>query len=265
MRPKPAHLGPRYAAQFADPALVALYETRPPYPEALFPVLHGLRGRSTPRVLDLGCGTAALARGLLASGPSDLLVDAVDPSAPMLELAQTCEGGDDPRIHWHPCPAEAFDPPAPYGLVVAGESIHWMEWSVVFPWLVTALAPDGMLALVYGRDMRDVPWGPDLLALIPQYSTNQEYAPYDIVEELTSRGLFELVGTQRTAPQAHTLTVEDYIATFHTRNGFSPDRMTPEAREAFDAAVRTLVTPFAKDGRLTGVVQADIVWGRPLS
>ena len=35
MIPKPAHLGPDYAAQFQDAAVAGAYHTRPPYPDVV--------------------------------------------------------------------------------------------------------------------------------------------------------------------------------------------------------------------------------------
>ncbi len=42
MLPKPKHLGPEYAAQFADRSVVTAYRHRPPYPAEVFDVLAGL-------------------------------------------------------------------------------------------------------------------------------------------------------------------------------------------------------------------------------
>ena len=49
---KPAHLGPAYAAQFQDAAVVAAYPYRPAVPDAVLSVLTGLVSSpgSGPRV-----------------------------------------------------------------------------------------------------------------------------------------------------------------------------------------------------------------------
>src|SRR5688572_11670536 len=78
MQPKPAHLGEAYAAQFSDPGIVAAYHHRPPYPAPTFPMLAGLIGSPPRVVLDAGCGTGDIARGLL---PFVERIDAVDRSA----------------------------------------------------------------------------------------------------------------------------------------------------------------------------------------
>ena len=86
MLPKPKHLAPEYGAQFQDPAIVAAYHHRPPYPPGSslsWPV--GPRGAG--RVLDLGCGTGDVARPL---APLVARVDAVDISPPMIAKGAAC-------------------------------------------------------------------------------------------------------------------------------------------------------------------------------
>src|SRR5262249_10565712 len=143
MKPKPKHLGPEYAAQFQDRSVAAAYPTRPPYPPELFDVLAGLI-RDEPRVvLDLGCGTGDVARRL---APLVAPVDAVDPSPAMLTLGRPLPGADHPHLRWVQASAEAFGYPGPYALVVAAESLHWMDWEVVLPRIERALSPQGRLA-----------------------------------------------------------------------------------------------------------------------
>src|SRR5215211_1786818 len=97
MQPKPAHLGEAYAAQFSDPSIVAAYHYRPPYPAATFPMLAGLIGSAPRVVLDAGCGTGDIARGLLLFVER---IDAVDRSAPMIEAGRLLPSGDDRRLRW---------------------------------------------------------------------------------------------------------------------------------------------------------------------
>src|SRR5579859_4306534 len=96
-QPKPRHLGPAYAAQFADAAVAAAYPTRPPYPAEVFEVLEGLLAGETRAVLDVGCGTGDLARPLAARVER---VDAVDVSAAMLAVARQLPGGTRPGLRW---------------------------------------------------------------------------------------------------------------------------------------------------------------------
>ena len=92
MLPKPKHLGPEYAAQFADRSVVAAYRHRPPYPAEVFEVLAGLIAATpytTRAVLDAGCGTGDVARNLVSRVDR---LDAVDPSAAMLEAGRPLPG-----------------------------------------------------------------------------------------------------------------------------------------------------------------------------
>jgi SAM-dependent methyltransferase len=250
-RPKPAHLGPAYGAQFADRSVAAAYVHRPPYPTGVFDLLEELLGDEPRVVLDLGCGSGDLARPLAARVER---VDAVDPSAAMLAAG---------RVRWIQATAEEVPLRAPYGLVTAAESLHWMEWSVVLPRVAEALAPGAVLAIVE-RGNEPLPWDDELLALIREHSTNREFAPYDLIEELESRGLFARAGMRRVGPVDFAQPVDAYVESFHSRNGFSRERLTPEAARAFDEGVARLVARHCPDGIVRLHVFAMATWGRPM-
>jgi trans-aconitate methyltransferase len=135
---KPKGLGPEYAAQFRDQSVAAAYPNRPPYPPEVFDILLGLVRDEPPVVLDLGCGTGDISRGL---APYGMRVDAVDPSSAMLESGQALPGGRHPNIRWITSTAEDFTYPRPYALVVAAESLHWMDWYTVLPRISRSLTP----------------------------------------------------------------------------------------------------------------------------
>jgi SAM-dependent methyltransferase len=260
MRPKPVHLGPTYAAQFQDAAIVAAYPTRPPYPTVVFARLRALL--VAPAVaLDAGCGTGDIARRL---APLVERLDAVDISARMIAAGQRLPGGGAPNLHWRAGAMEDASLAPPYGLIVAGESLHWMDWAAVLPRLREALAPGARLALVE-RVEAPSPWSDALLALIVRYTTNREYQPYDLVEELTSRGLFRLEGKELIEAEPFSQRVADYIESIHSRNGFSRDRMPPDDAAAFDAAAHALIAPHAPGGMVALRIGAALRWGQPLA
>lgn len=261
MQPKPKHLGPDYAAQFQDAAVVAAYPTRPPYPAEVFEILAGLVTTEPRIALDVGCGTGDVARRL---APMLARLDAVDLSRRMIEYGMLLPGGDAPNLRWIVGAAENAPLEPPYALITAGESLHWMDWPVVMPRLANALAPDAYLAIV-GRSEEPSPWSDDLLRLIVRYTTNRDFQPYNLISELESRGLFTKSGERGTAPIPVEQSVDDYIESIHSRNGFSRDRMRPEDAAAFDAVVRELVTPYVRDGVLLLRVSAMVVWGVPVS
>ncbi len=259
MQPKPAHLGEQYAAQFQDPAVVAAYPNRPPYPAEVFDVLVGLLPDPTAAVLDLGCGTGDLARPLAARVAR---LDAVDWSANMLSLARTLPGGDQPNLRWIHGKGEDAPLDPPYGLITAAESLHWMEWSVVLPRCKAVLAPGGMLAIVEREEVPQAWWAP-LVLLIQRYSTNQEFAPYNFIHELTTRGLFQPRGQHVTEAVTFRQSIGEYVESIHSRNGFSRDRMPAEAAAAFDASVREVLARHFPSGQVELEVRAHLTWGEP--
>lgn len=259
MLPKPEHLGPEYGSQFQDQSVVAAYRFRPPYPDEVFRTLAGLITDETRIVLDAGCGDGAVARHLVEQVER---LDAVDLSRAMIEQGKRLPIGDHPRLRWICAPMEDAPLDPPYALITAGASLHWMDWQVVLPRFRQALTPRGMLAIIYDEAL-PLPWDDPLRSLIRRCSTNQKFQPYDTIEELERRGLFTKVGEQRTAPVTFTQPIDDYIESFHARNGFSRERMSREMAAAFDNKLRKLLAEFCPDGNVTIQIMARIVWGRP--
>jgi hypothetical protein len=110
-------------------------------------------------------------------------------------------------------------------------------------------------------------WRDGLQQLIRQFSTNREFRQYDLVDELTARGHVTVSDRARFI-ESHTQSIDAYVTSIHSRNGFSRDRMTPDAARAFDAAVRRLVTPSARSGLLmltieTRAVRASVAKAHP--
>lgn len=261
MTAKPAHLSPEYAAQFADRAVVAAYATRPPYPGEVFEILESLLPPGAARVLELGCGSGDLS---LRLAPRVERLDALDVSEPMLERARARAGARHPNLTWVAAAVESFAPSATYSQIVAAESLHWMDWDVVLPRCARWLDETGQLAIVDGRILGALPWDPELRALIAEHSTNRDFRPVDLVGELAKRGLFRERGRRRTAPIAIEQSADDYVESFHSRNGFSRERMNPESALAFDRALRDAVLRHCPDGVVRASLSALVVWGRPL-
>jgi SAM-dependent methyltransferase len=259
MKPKPVHLGDEYASQFSDTSVVAAYRHRPPYPPETFAVLAGLTRASPRAVLDAGCGRGDIARGLAEFVDR---IDAVDVSAPMVDAGRLLPSGDDPRIRWIVGRMEDVDLAPPYALITGGESLHWMDWEVVLPRFARLLAPGCVLALV-GREELPHPWSGALGELITRFSTNRAYQPYNLVDELVQRDLFIPESMESTPPMEIRQSVAEYVESFHSRNGFSRNRMTPAQAAGFDDAVTRLVTPFSMQGALTLHITARVVTGKP--
>ena len=257
--PKPKHLGPEYADQFRDESIVDAYVNYPPYSAEVFEVLDGLI-RDEPRtVLDMGCGTGEIARPL--AGYVDR-VDAVDQSKAMIRIGRCRDGGDRANIRWVCQSAEDFQYEARYSLIVTAASLHWMDWHTVLPRMAESLSPRGYLAIVGGHKIA-APWDDDLNSIIPTYSTNRDFAPYDLIGELERRKLYSVRKRVRTAPRQHHMGVDRYVELLHARNGFSRQRMRPRPAAESDGAVRDLVGPFADGDMLDLEMTTSITWGHP--
>jgi trans-aconitate methyltransferase len=256
---KPKHLLPEYGKQFQDRSIVDAYHHRPPYPAEVFDILAGLIHSKPRRVLDVGCGTGYIARNLVDRVEE---IDAVDFSRNMIEMGKILPNGDNPHLHWLFGPVEEVELNPPYALVTAGESLHWMDWNVVLPRFHRMLMTGGYLAIIQHDNLPDS-WVTMLSEIIPRYTTNKDYYPYDMIEALERHNLFKKVGEKTIAPVPFVQSIDDYIESFHSRNGFSRDRMSPEQAAGFDQEARRILLESHSDGVLTMHVVANIVWGIP--
>ncbi|MHB8598064.1 MAG: class I SAM-dependent methyltransferase [Ktedonobacteraceae bacterium] len=256
---KPKHLLPEYGKQFQDRSIVEAYHHRPPYPAEVFDILAGLIHGESRRVLDVGCGIGYIARNLVDRVEK---IDAVDFSRNMIEMGKTLPNGDNPHLHWLFGSVEDVELDPPYALVTAGESLHWMDWNIVLPRFHRMLTPGGYLAIIQHNYLPDS-WVTMLNEIIPRYTTNKDYYPYDMIEALESHGLFQKVGEKMTAPVPFVQSIDDYIESVHSRNGFSRDRMSPEQAAGFDREAKRILLESYSEGILNMQVVANIVWGIP--
>ena len=253
---KPEHLSAAYAAQFQQSDIAQAYHARPPYPPELFDLLASLVPRAA-RILELGAGTGDLTFGLAERGDS---LDAVEPSIAMLEVART--RGHARSIAWHNASAEQFTFAGPYDLVVAAESLHWMDWHLVLPRIAHALTAEGLLGIVAERKL-NVPWSAELREVIARFSTNRDYRAYDLIELLVQENLFREHG-RRTLRSRFAQDSGDYVESFHSRNGFSRERMGATAARNFDAAVRGILAQHGANARVEAELAIEVIWGQPL-
>jgi SAM-dependent methyltransferase len=258
VQPKPDFLGPQAAAAFQDPSVVRAYRHRPTYPHAALDFLAGLITDGPRAVLDVGCGTGALARPL---APLVDRVDAVDVSAAMVAEGRRLPRGDHPHLTWLVGRVEEIPLHPPYALIIAGDSLHWLDWDVALPRFATLLSPHGYLAIL-GVEVQPAPWEDALRPIRRRYGTIPNWGPYDHVAAVEERGLFHRAGTWSTGPNPFAQSLDDYVESFHGRAPFSRERMTPEAAAAFDAEVRALVAQFCPQAVELQVV-TRIVWGTP--
>lgn len=261
MKSKPKHLGPEYASAFQDQSLVDVYHLRPPYSSEVFDILVSLITEEPRAVLDAGCGQGEIARGLIGRFER---IDAVDISEPMITKGRSLPGGDHPTLHWICGFVEEASLHAPYALVTTAHSLHWMEWDRALPRFHDMLTPNGYLAIIQNQPEPSLPWLEEVKKLTTKYSTNPEYRPVDLVEELETRGLFRKVGERTSAPTLFRQTLEEYIESFHSTSFYSRDRMGSERASAFDREVRELVKCYCREEEFNMQFVGKVVWGKPL-
>jgi SAM-dependent methyltransferase len=119
---------------------------RPAYPDALVDQACEVAGlRDGDRVLEIGCGTGQLTRGLLARG---LRVTALEPGDQLIRLAEENlkDVGDVRFVHARledmPPPRESFE------AVFSASAIHWVDPDLSWRRIADVLAPGGTLALL---------------------------------------------------------------------------------------------------------------------
>lgn len=242
---------------FADDEVVRLYRNRPPYPEAVFEILRRLIVE--PRVvLDAGAGTGAIARRL---APFAERVDALDPSAAMLEAGRRLPGGDDPKIRWIQGRAEDAELAGPYGLITCGASLHWMDADTVLPRFRDALAPGAVMAVV-DTEYAHGPYRDEVLEVIRGHSEIKDHRETkDLIASLLADGRFVLAGEERTAAVPFEQSVDEYIEMLHSTGTLARVRLGDRSGR-FDQQVRAIFARRDLDRVRYGVV-GQVWWGRP--
>jgi len=251
---KPPGLTPEHGAQFQDAAVVSAYRHREPYPEETFQKLRELAGTPSPRIADIGCGPGDLT---LPMSRFARHIDAVDVSREMLAAAKRL--GDYENINWIHGAAESAPLAGPYDLITAADSVHWMDWEALFALLKGQLRPGGFFCVV-GRWYEEREWWDrEFQSIIDAHSTNKEFKKYNIIEELEKSGYVKVEGSTKTQAMPFEQSVADLVEAFHSRNGFSRDRMGAGAA-LFDEAAKRHLEKFALNGRLRLHSVAHITW-----
>lgn len=251
---------PRQLARaFADVEVARKYAYRPPYPPEVFVVLRRLLV-PPETVLDAGCGTGALTRGLAEFAAR---VDAVDPSEAMLREARELTG-EHPGIHWIRGRAEDVGLTPPYGLITAGASVHWMDPADVMPRFQQVLASGARLAIV---DMEYVhpptPLRDEFISVIERHSALGHHDDFaELVANLEAAGHFAKEGEYRTKAVTFEQSVDDYLAMLASTSSLSRATLGDQAEE-FEREARAVFGRYEVD-RVRFDVVGLIAWGRPL-
>jgi ubiquinone/menaquinone biosynthesis C-methylase UbiE len=253
---------PEVAAAWQNRDAAASYQHRPRYPSETFEILAGLIADRPRAVLDLGCGTGNVARPL---APIVDRIDAVDISAAMIEEGKRLPGGDHPAINWIVGRAEEVELRPPYALATAGDSLHWMDWTVLLPRLAGALSSNGMFAIL---DVNGEIVGETEALRRGRRELTERYTTYrrpaiNLLDEMERRGHFREEGRQETAAVMMQQSVDEYVESFHAHAPLSSGRMGTDDAAAFDAALRALVLDQIGD-TVEMAVRGFVLWGKPL-
>ena len=260
--PRPRQFWDDHATRFKNRSLAEAYKFRPPYPNEMYETLIRLLGDENGRVLDVGCGQGKIARTLVDHVER---VDAVDVSQEMIRVGKSLVNGNHPNLRWIHGRVEEAQLYPPYNMITAGSSIHWMEWSVVFPRFKEVLTADGYLFIFDGDRPIASPWHDAELSLIRKYSTNKHYEEIDLNQELVDRGHLELIGDKWTQPVGYSQPLADYVESFHSRESLSKEHMGEENVRAFDTELSHILLDFADDkGFLSFQIGTRVTWGKPL-
>lgn len=139
---------------FQQAELVKHYIHRPPYASQVYDHIVARSG-STNALLDLGCGEGKIARPMARIFDS---VTAVDPSANMIALGKSLEGGQADNLTWVEATAEDATLSDTFDVVTFASSIHWMTPATLFPKLATCVSWNHILAFVSGDEAFEPPW-----------------------------------------------------------------------------------------------------------
>ena len=181
-------------------------------------------------------------------------------------MGQSLNNGDHPNLRWINGRVEEVQLYPPYDMVTAGASIHWMEWSVVFPKFKELLTTDEYLVIIDGDRPIGSPWHDAELSLIHKYSTNRHHEQIDLIQELVNRRHLHLIEDKQTRPIRFSQSLTDYVQSFHSRESMSKEHMGAENVKAFDAELSHILSDFIDDkGLLSFQLEARVTWGRPLA
>ena len=221
-------------------------------------------------VYDLGCGAGNVTRLLARRWPA-ARITGVDGSAAMLAMA----AGAVPALAWVEADLRTWAPPEPADLIFSNAALHWLDdHARLFPRLLAALAPDGVLAVQMPRNhaapshaemvraAEGGPWRERLAPLLRRAPTAAPGTYYDWLAPHAAR--LEVWETE----YLHVLDGDRPVVEWTRGSALKPllDALDAPAREAFlaDYAARVAAAyPRRADGRTLFPFRRLFIVGSP--
>jgi SAM-dependent methyltransferase len=236
---------------------VAFYDLyREPYPAEFFAEVSGrLRFAGTERLLDIACGPAPLALGFTPYVGSCV---GVDPEPGMLAAARqlASEAGVrleliESRLEDLPSSAGVFQ------IATVGRALHWLDRDGAIAVLGRIIPSNGFVLVcdalsLYGPEN---PWAKAFHDIRRAWSDEEDERRYHIdVDTWFADSPFQQL-EEISVSYHHRVTLDSLIGRALSMSTTSP-AMLGERREAFEAALRAALEPFAENGTLAEEVRA---------
>ncbi len=213
----------------------------------------GLEGRG--RVLDLGCGPGFLAIAFARHGAE---VVAMDPEPDMLAAARDAASGEPGKISFVLAGSEQLGPQlGRFDLVTMGRSFHWMDRERTLVALDALVEPAGGVSL-FADSHPDVPenaWHAAWRATRDRFAERDPRLDHRDHESVLCRSPFSRI-RRLTERYRRQVGIDELVARALSTSTTSPDVLGP-ARAAFEAEIRAALAPYAVDGAVPELVEAE--------
>jgi SAM-dependent methyltransferase len=225
---------------------------RPSYPDAAIDALFD--GLGDPRdvyVADIGAGTGISSRLLAARGAH---VIAIEPNAAMRYAAESHH-----LVDWRAAAAESTGlEEASVDLVTAFQAFHWFEQHGAMREMIRILRPGGRAALVYNERDESDPFTRDYGDIVRRYKTDDTERRRNEGREIFET--FEAWHQPRRLffPNEHVLDVNGVLSRTRSTSYLPKEG---DVAEALNAEVRALFERYARDGRVTMVMNTIVSIG----
>lgn len=237
---------------------------REPYSPRFFAKLaKELRLRGAERLLDVGCGPALLALGFAPYAGS---CTGIDPEPGMIAEAAKAASEAGVTLSLIHGQIEQFSATHGFDIVTIGRALHWLDRERALAVLERIVVPGGRVLICGARSEGNdkTPWVKaydDVRRKWVDESERRRNRP-DSKTWFTGTGFAE-AGVIEVA-ENRTVTVPELIGRALSRSVTSPEKLG-ERREAFEADIEEVLTPFAKNGFLEEriVARAAVFEHRP--